>query len=246
MINDDMRKRIDSAGSVCVFTGAGVSAESGIPTFRDSGGLWENYKLEDLVTPEAFRRDPVSVWRWHLWLRSLSSKAEPNEAHRIIAEMESAYPEFLVITQNVDDLHERAGSKKIAKIHGDIMEITCLSKGHLSRVDSQTLIDEAMDVKSLPVCPECGGKARPNVVWFGEMLPTEPLSKAYEAAGACDLFIIVGTSGVVSGGYGFTEMAKNAGALIIEVNPEESTLSRFADICIRNNAVSAMSQIYRK
>ncbi|MHB1457995.1 MAG: SIR2 family NAD-dependent protein deacylase [Armatimonadota bacterium] len=246
MINDEIRERIDSAKSVCVFTGAGISAESGIPTFRDSGGLWETYKLEDLVTPEAFSRDPITVWRWHLWLRSLSCKAEPNEAHKIIAEMETTYPEFMVITQNVDDLHERAGSKQIAKIHGDIMQITCLSDGHLSRVDSKTIIDEVTDAKSLPVCSVCGGKTRPNVVWFGEMLPMEPLSKAYEAAGNCNLFIIVGTSGVVSGGYGFTEMAKKAGALIIEVNPEESTLSHFADICIRNSAVSAMSQIYHK
>lgn len=185
MITDDIRKRIDSAKSVCVFTGAGVSAESGIPTFRDSGGLWENFKLEDLVTPEAFQRDPVSVWRWHLWLRSLSCKAEPNEAHKIIAQMEAVYPDFLVITQNVDDLHERAGSEKIAKIHGDIMEITCLNKGHLTRVDRKAMIDEVVDEKSLPVCPVCGGRARPNVVWFGEMLPLEPLYRAYDSAGAC-------------------------------------------------------------
>lgn len=246
MITDEVRERIACAKSVCVFTGAGVSAESGIPTFRDSGGLWENYKLEDLVTPEAFERDPVTVWRWHLWLHSLSRKAEPNDAHRIIAAMDAAYPEFLLITQNVDDLHERAGTERMVKIHGDIMEIQCTDAGHSARIDQSIDSEAIVDRNTLPVCPVCGGSARPNVVWFGEMLPIEPMHKAYDFAASCDLFIIVGTSGAVSGGYGFAELAKKAGALVIEVNPEESVLSHLADITIRQPAAVAMSQIYHK
>ncbi|MHB0997715.1 MAG: SIR2 family NAD-dependent protein deacylase [Armatimonadota bacterium] len=244
MIPEHIQHRIDTARKVCVFTGAGVSAESGIPTFRDSGGLWENYKLEDLVTPEAFARDPVAVWRWHAWLQGLSYSAQPNPAHKVIAAIDAVYPEFLLITQNIDDLHERAGTKRMVKLHGDIMEILCLDRGHLVRVDVPVDSESIVDRESLPRCPQCGGEARPNVVWFGEMLPVEPLYKAHDFSGDCDLFIIVGTSGAVSGGYGFTESAKYAGALIIEVNPEESALSHLADISIRLPAAEVMSQIF--
>lgn len=229
-----------------MFTGAGVSAESGIPTFRDSGGLWENYKLEDLVTPEAFDRDPVTVWRWHVWLQGLCYSAQPNPAHKVIAALDEHYPEFLLVTQNIDDLHERAGTSRMVKLHGDIMEIICLEKGHLTRLSLPFDEKSITGSDTLPKCPVCGGLSRPNVVWFGEMLPVEPLYKAREASENCDLFLIVGTSGTVSGGYGFTEMAKYNGALIIEANPDESALTHLTDLSVRESAVIALSQIFNK
>lgn len=243
-ISDEIRDRIKLSKRVCVFTGAGVSAESGIPTFRDSGGLWENYRAEDLVTPVAFARDPVLVWRWHIWLQNLSHNAEPNAGHKVIAAMDRHYPEFLVITQNIDDLHERAGTSRMVKLHGDIMETLCLKHGHVERVESPFAEDAVTNLESLPKCPKCGALSRPNVVWFGEFLPDGPIEAGKDFAATCDLFLIVGTSGVVSGGYGFTELAKAAGALIIEVNPEESELSYMVDLAVRLPAAEALPMIF--
>ena len=243
MISDDVRDRIRGCRRVCVFTGAGVSAESGIPTFRDAGGLWENHRPEDLVTVEALERDPVTVWRWHVWLQNLCFNSKPNPAHEAIASLERAFPEFLCITQNIDDLHERAGTSRVAKLHGDVMEIRCLDRGHVTRLESpldQGLITSRDD---FPKCPTCGSVCRPNVVWFGELLPIEPLERARAFSERCDLFFIVGTSGVVSGGYGFTELAKYANALIIEVNPRPSALTHLADVSIRLPAAQALPDI---
>jgi NAD-dependent deacetylase len=240
---ESIKDRILEARRVCVFTGAGISAESGIPTFRDAGGLWENYKIEDLVTPEAFARNPVAVWRWHIWLQGLSFNAEPNAGHRALAAMDDFFPDYLLITQNIDDLHERGGTKRLVKIHGDVMEIKCLEKGHLTRVES-ALDQDSVTLDNLPVCPKCWGRARPNVVWFGEMLPHEALMSATSFAEKCDLLLIVGTSGVVSGGYGFTELAKFAGAYIVEVNPLPSNLTHLADASIREPAALALPKLF--
>jgi NAD-dependent deacetylase len=242
----EIRSRVEASTRVCVFTGAGISAESGIPTFRDAGGLWENYRPEDLVTAGAWERDPVVVWRWHAWLQGVSFAAQPNPAHVAIAEADARYPEFLVITQNIDTLHERAGTKRMVKLHGDIMQMSCLSQGHIVKLETPLEKNSITSRDTLPRCPECGGICRPNVVWFGELLPWEPLTEGQEFAAACDLFLIVGTSGVVSRGYGFTEMAKAAGALIIEVNPEPSELSRFAHLCMRLPAGKGVHEIFTK
>ena len=244
MISNEIHDRIQSSKRVCVFTGAGVSAESGIPTFRDPGGIWENYRPEDLVTPEAFSRDPALVWRWHAWLQGLSFNAQPNAAHVTIAEMDRTFPEFLLITQNIDDLHERAGATRMVKLHGDIMQTRCLNKGHILRLDSPLDPEKIQDRDSLPRCPECGARCRPDVVWFGEWLPSGPLESGILFSGTCDLLFIVGTSGAVSGGYGFAEFAKRAGALIIEVNPEESALSHYAEVVIREPAAEALPRIF--
>lgn len=244
LLPGDIRRRVEQSKRVCVFTGAGVSAESGIPTFRDAGGLWEQYRVEDLVTPEGFARDPVAVWRWHAWLQGLSFSTEPNAAHKVIAALDQVYPDFLLITQNVDDLHERGGTKRIVKLHGDIMETRCLSAEHVVRVESPLDKDAFTDGESLPKCPKCGGVTRPNVVWFGEFLPVGALETGREFAATCDLLLIVGTSGMVSGGYGFTEFAKLAGALILEVNPRESALSYLADLSIRLPAAEALPRMF--
>lgn len=245
MLPGDLERHFRESKRVCVFTGAGVSAESGIPTFRDSGGLWENHKPEDLVTSEAFARDPVTVWRWHIWLQGICFAAEPNNAHRLIASMDQNFPEFLLITQNIDTLHERAGTKRMVKLHGDIMELRCLDSYHITTLESPLDKDE-VEADRLPKCPECGGVCRPNVTWFGELLAPEPLDIGSEFASRCDLFLIVGTSGMVSGGYGFAELAKRAGALIVEVNPERSALTHLADISIRRPAAKALTKIFHR
>ncbi len=228
---------------MCVFTGAGVSAESGIPTFRDAGGLWENYRPEDLVTIEAFEHDPVVVWRWHIWLQNLCHNAQPNPAHDAIARLDHNSPEFLCITQNIDDLHERAGTNRIVKIHGDLMEIRCLAHEHVTPLKAVLAENSIQSVDDFPKCPKCGSPCRPNVVWFGEMLPIEALDRARRFASRCDLFIIVGTSGTVSGGYGFTEMARHNGALILEVNPQPSELTYLTDLSIRLPAAEALPEL---
>lgn len=245
MLPETIAERVRTAKRVAVFTGAGVSAESGIPTFRDAGGLWENYRPEDLVTPQAFDRDPVTVWRWHAWLQELSFNSKPNAAHIAIAEMDRKYPEFLLITQNIDDLHERGGSRRMVKLHGDIMQTRCLScEHHVARVQQPIGKDAITDRKSIPVCSKCGSPCRPDVVWFGELLPMAPLEAARDFSADCDLFLIVGTSGTVSGGYGFTELAKSAGATIIEVNPDESALSRHVDFAVRLPATQGLPLIF--
>ncbi len=243
MLPEDVKQRVAQSRKVCVFTGAGVSAESGIPTFRGTDGLWENHPVEDLVTPEGFRRDPVTVWRWHLWLHDLSTSAEPNDAHRVIAAMDSRYPDFLLVTQNIDDLHERAGTRRMVKLHGDITEMSCLGCSRVHPVTAHTPRDEITS-EMLPKCPTCGTRCRPNVVWFGELLPVEPICTGREFAAECDLLLIVGTSGTVGGGYGFAELALSAGALVIEVNPEPSMLTCMAHISIRRPAAEALPEIF--
>src|SRR4051794_17098967 len=175
--------RRDKPRKIVCFTGAGVSAESGIPTFRGPGGLWRNYRAEDLATPAAFARDPKLVWEWYEWRRGLIRAAEPNAAHRAIARLEDA----VVVTQNVDGLHARAGSRNVIELHGNILRSRCMNAGHpLPRREKET------GDQGLPRC-NCGALLRPDVVWFGEMLPRDALSAAVEAIRGADLLLIIGT-----------------------------------------------------
>jgi len=244
MISNDLKARMLACKRVCVFTGAGVSAESGIPTFRDSGGLWENYKPEDLVTPEAFSRDPLTVWRWHVWLQNIAFNAQPNAAHKTIAAMDEYFPEFMLITQNIDTLHERAGTKRMLKIHGDIMQMLCLKNKHLIQLTNPIAQDALNNPGSLPKCPYCGSTCRPNVVWFGECLCQETMERARDAVHNCDLLLIVGTSGAVSGGYGFAQLAMLNKALIVEVNTEQSALSHLVDEIILEPAAAVLPMLF--
>lgn len=207
-----------AAQRVCVYAGAGVSAESGIPTFRGAGGLWESHRAEDLATPEAFARDPRLVWRWYAGRQRAVAAAQPNAAHRALAAMEAFYPGFLLVTQNVDDLHERAGSRRMVKLHGSVMETRCPRCGDVAPLAAPI----AEEGNALPTCDRCSCLRRPNVVWFGEMLDPGLLHRAREAAAACDLLLIVGTSGVVGGGYGLIELARAGGAWLLEINPDTS------------------------
>ncbi|MEL7559151.1 NAD-dependent deacylase [Stutzerimonas chloritidismutans] len=213
------------ARHVVVFSGAGVSAESGIPTFRDSlTGLWERFDATSLATPEAFRADPALVWGWYEWRRMKVMHAQPNPAHRTIAELARHVPRLTLVTQNVDDLHERAGSSDVIHLHGSLHQPRCFSCGE--RPDtSPTMPDEPEAGRRLepPCCMACGGQLRPGVVWFGESLPTEALNTAFAAAKSCDLLISVGTSGMVYPAAEVPGLAWHAGAVVVHVNPQPQT-----------------------
>ena len=223
---------------VIVFTGAGVSAESGIPTFRGKDGLWNKFKPEELATPEAFFRNPKLVWEWYDWRRQLIAKAHPNEAHKIIAKMEKEIEDFYLITQNVDGLHQKAGSEKVVELHGNIWKVRCVDCGY-ETYDYRTPLPEIP-----PKCEKCGGLLRPGVVWFGESLPADALEKAYELSRESHIFIVVGTSGVVYPAAQLPYIAKENGAQVIEVNPEETPISRIADKIFREKATSGMKKVY--
>jgi len=196
-----------------VLTGAGVSAESGIPTFRGSGGLWKQFRAEDLATPEAFAHDPQLMWEWYDWRRGLIAAAKPNQGHIALAELERRTPNFTLITQNVDDLHERAGSKNILHVHGSIWTVRCMECG-------REWLDLRSPLPSLPPRCECGGLLRPGVVWFGESLPQDVWRQAERAARKAEIFLVVGTSAVVYPAAGLIHYAQGAGAAVIEVNIE--------------------------
>lgn len=193
---------------VVAFTGAGVSADSGIPTFRGPGGLWRSFRAEDLATPEAFERDPQLVWEWYEWRRDLVRKAEPNAAHKAIAQLDNA----VVVTQNVDGLHVRAGSHDIVELHGNIFRVRCVRERKAMRRE------EPFD--SLPPRCDCGAILRPDVVWFGEPLDEDNLAHASAAIMGADLLLVIGTSGIVYPAAGLVSLCRG---LSIEVNPQIST-----------------------
>lgn len=214
------------ARSIVVLTGAGISAESGIPTFRDAmTGLWARYRPEDLATPEAFLRDPRTVWDWYAWRRLRLAEVRPNAGHEALARLErhaaARGADFLLITQNVDGLHAAAGSRRFVELHGNIRRVKCFAQGHAA-----LRWDEA--APGPPPCASCGSPLRPDVVWFGEALPDEALRAALAAAGGCDLFMSVGTSGLVEPAASLPYAALEAGAKVIEVNPQPTPLARQA------------------
>jgi NAD-dependent deacetylase len=214
------------ARHVCVLTGAGISAESGIPTFRDAlTGLWANFNPEDLATPEAFDRDPKFVWDWYEFRRELIRKAEPNPGHFALAALARRVPRFTLVTQNVDGLHQRAGSKGVLEYHGNILRDRCCVE--------QVIADRSEDSRhGLPRCAACGGLLRPDVVWFGEAIPRGPMLAAADAAESCDVFLSIGTSSLVYPAASLAESALRAGATVIEVNPERTDLSPAADVVL--------------
>ncbi len=232
-----IRDLIRTARSVAVLTGAGISAESGIPTFRDAGGLWRNFRAEDLATPQAFARDPKLVWEWYNWRRSLIAQAEPNAGHYALAELEKRIPDFTLITQNVDGLHDRAGSMRLLKIHGDIWTLRCTACGCERR-------DLRPSLPQLPPLCECGGPcqgfARPGVVWFGEGLPPAIWAKSEEAAANADVFLVIGTSAMVYPAAGLVHLAQASGAKVVEVNPAETPVSRMVAFTWRAPAAEAL------
>jgi NAD-dependent deacetylase len=221
-------------GPVAVLTGAGISAESGVPTFRGEGGLWRNYRPEQLATPEAFRRDPALVWEWYAWRRELIGACAPNLAHEMLAEMEAALPDFALITQNVDGLHQAAGSRNVLELHGNIWRTRC------TRCED-TLEDHRVPLPKIPLhCSKCGGLLRPDVVWFGESLPSEVLEAAWAAAGHCRVMLVIGTSAVVHPAASLPLLALRNGARLVEVNPAETPLSAHAHEILRGPAAEML------
>lgn len=234
-----LRKAVDilqNSSSVVAFTGAGISSEAGIPTFRGSGGLWERFRPEELATPEAFERDPERVWRWYAWRIGIVLSAEPTLAHRILARWEDEELLAGVITQNVDGLHQRAGSRRVVELHGRITRARCTGCGRSVEL-------EAPPEEVPPRCGACGSLLRPDVVWFGESLPEDAWREAVELSSSCDAMLVIGTSAVVYPAAQLPLIAKAAGAKLIEVNPEETVLSRRVDAPLRMGASEALSAL---
>lgn len=218
-IPDDLADAVREAGRIAVLTGAGVSAESGVPTFRDARtGLWARYEPEELATPEAFARDPALVWNWYAWRRGLVAGVSPNPGHEALAEMERRTRDFTLITQNVDGLHQRAGSQRVIEIHGSLTRTSCSVE--------RTIVESWPEGGPVPPrCPECGAPLRPDVVWFGESLPAAALEQAMGVSTACDVFLCVGTSALVQPAASLPMMALESGARVVEINPEPTPLS---------------------
>jgi NAD-dependent deacetylase len=225
---------IENSSYTTVLTGAGISAESGIPTFRGKDGLWNKYRPEELATPHAFRKNPSLVWEWYAWRMKLVFSREPNTAHFALAEMEKLGIVKKIITQNVDDLHERAGSKNVLHLHGKLRDIICSSSLCSYSTQNIDFIDSIPE--KLPECPECGSLLRPGVVWFGESLNPEVLTSAFGEAEKSDLILVVGTSAVVQPAASIPLITKRRGGKIIEINPNETPLSYESDLSIRNSA----------
>ncbi len=206
-----------------VLTGAGMSAESGVPTFRGNEGLWAKFRPEDLATMDAFIANSKLVWEWYNWRRDLIRQVKPNPGHYALAELARWIPDFTLVTQNVDGLHRLAGSERVLEIHGNILKNKCVA------CDRAIELDDDIDPKQIPACPHCGGKIRPDVVWFGEMLPEETIQEAFEAAERADIFLSVGTSALVHPAATLPVVAKRHGAILVEINPDETPLTGLAD-----------------
>jgi NAD-dependent deacetylase len=229
-----IQKAIDilkKSRSVFVLTGAGISAESGIPTFRGSDGLWKNYSATDLATPEAFRRDPVLVWEWYHWRQDIIRCARPNPAHQALVVLENNMRSFLLLTQNVDNLHQRAGSRNVLELHGSIFRARCLTCSATHAYG----IEKTPDTALVPTC-SCGGALRPDVVWFGEMIPQDIWHTALAFCATADAVLICGTSGVVWPAAALPGYAQEHGVKTIEINLEHTPVSDVVDVTIMGRA----------
>jgi NAD-dependent protein deacetylase/lipoamidase len=231
-----VREWLKQARFIAVLTGAGVSAESGVPTFRGNNGLWKQYRPEDLATPGAFARDPKLVWEWYDWRRGLIAQAQPNAGHRALVELEQRVPAFALITQNVDGLHDLAGSRNVLEVHGSIWNVRCTSceREHL---DHRTPLPE------IPPKCECGALLRPGVVWFGEALPPHVWQNAETAARTAEVFMLIGTSAVVYPAAGLAQIAKASGARVVEINVAETVLSDSIDEFLQGPSGELLPQL---
>ena len=243
-IIQDAAKAIRGAKQLTILTGAGVSKESGVPTFRDAlDGLWAKFDPQQLANAMAFMRDPKLVWDFYEYRREIMRPAQPNPGHYALAELQRRYPTTRIITQNVDDLHERAGSTDVIRLHGNIAGNKCFynCQGDPTPVDvSQIEWDKS---SGPPPCPHCGRWVRPDVVWFGEFLPPEQLIRAKELLAQTDVMLVVGTSGVVSPSAEMPAMVKQRGAIVIEFNPYESQITPIADLWLEAPSGEALPRV---
>ena len=243
------RERVKTARRIAVLTGAGISAPSGIPTFRDAEGLWKDFRVEDFATPQAYSRDPQKVWEWYAWRYRKVMEAQPNEAHRWLARLEDRQGDkergrqgdkevsFTLVTQNVDGLHARAGSVNVVELHGNITRGRCERCGH------RFGLPEPESFTPPPKCPRCSARGRPDVVWFGELLPEGAFALAEEAFATCEVAMVIGTSAQVEPAASLARVASWAGAYVIEINPEETPLSRRVDLSLRMGAIEGLEEL---
>jgi NAD-dependent deacetylase len=233
----DAAEALARATRVVAFTGAGVSAESGVATFRGAGGLWEGSAVEEVASPQGFARDPVKVWRFYEARRVGVSRCRPNPAHEVLGRFAGRFPSYTLATQNVDGLHQAAGARDVLELHGSLWRLRCTGCGRL-RLDRQAPLPELP-----PHCGQCGAMERPDIVWFGEALPHRVLTAAGAAASSCDVLLAVGTMAVVYPAAGLIEAAAHAGATVIEVNPEPSALAHLAAVALRGPAGELLPRV---
>jgi len=233
----ELAKIAAKCSSVAVLTGAGISAESGVPTFRGKEGLWGKFRPEELATMAAFVANSKIVWEWYNWRRELMAKVTANPGHFALCEMESMFDRFALITQNVDGLHRQAGSRNVLELHGNINRNKC--------VDCEELFEDDIEIdpSNLPACTKCGGKIRPDVVWFGEMLPAKTIDEAFIQAEGCELFFSIGTSALVQPAASLPLVAKRHGATLAEINPEQTPLSDLADFCFQSKSGEILPEL---
>jgi NAD-dependent deacetylase len=237
LLPEELITALRRARHVCVLTGAGVSAESGVPTFRDAhSGLWARYDPMELATAEAFLRQPELVWRWYRWRRALVADATPNAGHQALAELQQHVPRMTLVTQNVDGLHQRAGSEAVIEFHGNLFANRCFAD------DCAASVADVGDAE-VPTCIRCGGIVRPGVVWFGEAIAEHSLDQSFSAAASCDVFFSIGTSSLVYPTAGLAEAALESGALVVEINPEPTELSRKFHVSIAATSARILPEV---
>jgi NAD-dependent deacetylase len=233
-------RRLAGVRRLVVLTGAGVSKESGIPTFREAqDGLWAQYDPMEMASQEGFLRNPKLVWAWYEQRFGMVLSAQPNAGHRAIVELERLFPSVSVVTQNIDGLHQAAGSSHVVELHGNIHRYKCLSGRHTDF----TLADFADQAEKPPRCPKCGDIIRPDVVWFGEYLPASVVQEAYEASLRCEAMLVVGTSGAVQPAASLPFLAARAGATVIDVNPEQDEVAVMADLFLKGKGGRILPQL---
>jgi NAD-dependent deacetylase len=229
-----LKDKLAGARAITVLTGAGISADSGVPTFRGTDGLWRTYRAEDLATPEAFERNPRIVWEWYNWRRELIATKRPNAAHDAVSELERRHPQFWLITQNVDGLHRAAGSRKLSEIHGNIWMVRCTKCGFTEE-------NRDVPIAILPTCRQCNGLLRPHIVWFGELLDPEDMARCAASLRSCDVLLVIGTSGLVYPAAGFASAAKEAGAFVAEINVGQTSQTGLFDLSLQGRAKDVVS-----
>ncbi|MEK7262897.1 MAG: NAD-dependent deacylase [Bacteroidota bacterium] len=243
-ISQQLLKTVKKAKNIVIFSGAGVSAESGVPTFRGEGGIWKKMKAEELANFDAFLRNPSLVWEWYFERKKIISTIQPNAGHFAIAQMENLFPKVIVVTQNIDGLHRRAGSKNVLELHGNIERNYCIKckTQYTNEILFSTFIENEQ-LKSPPKCFECGGLIRPDVVWFGEQLPVQVWDAAVNAIKHCELFFSVGTSAVVYPAASLIELARHYSAYIVEINVEATPATAFVDEHIAEKSADVFTQL---